>query len=59
MLVKTEVTSAKDGILMLRGADGAERPHSTGAFLIIAVGAQSNLEMVTLLEEVALKHRLH
>lgn len=51
ILVKTEVVAVNEGGLTLRESTGVERQHSIGSFLIIAVGAQPNLEMVALLDQ--------
>ncbi len=49
--VKTSVTRTRATALELRGADGAEKTHAIGDYLVIAVGAQANLNMVPVLEE--------
>jgi len=56
ILVKTGVSAVKGGVLTLRDPDGSERSLLVGAFLVIAVGAQPNLEMVALLDKVGVPY---
>ncbi len=51
ILVKTGVSAVNDGSITLRDPNGVEKSHPIGAFLIIAVGAQPNVEMVAILEQ--------
>jgi 2,4-dienoyl-CoA reductase-like NADH-dependent reductase (Old Yellow Enzyme family)/thioredoxin reductase len=50
MLVKTSINHVRDGTLELRAQDGTTRHHEIGDRLVIAVGAQPNLELVPVLE---------
>ena len=56
ILVKSEVVSVRNGALRLRDTSGVEQMHPIGEFLIIAVGAQPNLEMVGLLDQVGVPY---
>ena len=51
ILLKTEAVAATSGKLTLRNSSGEENSHSIGSFLIFALGAQPNLEMVAVLEQ--------
>jgi pyruvate/2-oxoglutarate dehydrogenase complex dihydrolipoamide dehydrogenase (E3) component len=54
--LKTQIVSAEGGALELRGPDGTVARYGIGEMLLVAVGAQPNLEMVPVLEEVGLPY---
>jgi 2,4-dienoyl-CoA reductase-like NADH-dependent reductase (Old Yellow Enzyme family)/NADPH-dependent 2,4-dienoyl-CoA reductase/sulfur reductase-like enzyme len=54
--LKTQIVSAEGSALELRGPDGTVARYGIGEMLLVAVGAQPNLDMVPVLEEVGLPY---